>query len=63
MSSVYDRLGVRTIVNAAGPVTRLSGAPVHPEVAEAMREAALACVDMAELQAAAGAVIAEHTGA
>ena len=63
MGNVYERLGVRTIVNAAGPVTRLSGALMPEEVAEAMREAARFCVDIAELQARAGEMIAEVTGA
>ncbi len=63
MDFVYERLGVRTIINAAGPVTRLGGALMAPEVGEAMREASQACVDIAELQARAGAVIAELTGA
>lgn len=56
-------LNVQPIVNAAGPVTRLSGALMHDEVVEAMAEAAKACYDIAELQAAAGRVIAEVTGA
>ena len=61
--SIYDRLGVRTIINAKGPSTRLSGGFLHPEVAAAMAEAGSYCVDMAELQAVAGKVIAEVTGA
>lgn len=63
MANIYDRLGVRTIINASGPSTRLSGAIMPPEVAEAMREASQYCVDIAELQARAGAIIAEITGA
>jgi L-seryl-tRNA(Ser) seleniumtransferase len=62
-ASVYDRLGVRTIINACGPSTRLSGGVMRPEVAQAMAEAARACVDIAALQAAAGREIAEATGA
>src|SRR5262245_28513965 len=61
--SIYDRLGVRTIINAKGPSTRLSGGFLHPEVSAAMAEAAAYCVDMAELHAGAGKVIAEVTGA
>ena len=60
---IYETLGVETIVNAAGPVTRLSGALMDPEVTAAMAEAAGHCVDIAELQAAAGRYIAEVTGA
>jgi D-glucosaminate-6-phosphate ammonia-lyase len=60
--SIYDRLGVRTIINAKGPSTRLSGGFLHPDVSAAMAEAGNYCVDMAELHAAAGKVIAEVTG-
>ena len=34
-SGIYERLGVRRIVNAAGPVTRLGGNRIAPEVAAA----------------------------
>jgi L-seryl-tRNA(Ser) seleniumtransferase len=61
--SIYDDIGARTIVNAKGPSTRVSGGLLAPEVTAAMREAAEYCVDMAELQAAASGVIAEVTGA
>ncbi|MEZ5931503.1 MAG: hypothetical protein R3F54_06055 [Alphaproteobacteria bacterium] len=60
---IYERLGVRTIVNAKGTATRLSGGIMRPEVAEAMVQASQACVDMAELQAKASEIIAGHTGA
>jgi len=61
--TIYDELGVRTLINAKGPATRLSGGIMRREVAAAMAEASQACVDMAELQAAASARIAEATGA
>jgi D-glucosaminate-6-phosphate ammonia-lyase len=61
--SIYDRLGVRTIINAKGPSTRLSGGFLHPDVSAAMTEAGGYCVDMAELHAGASKVIAEVTGA
>jgi L-seryl-tRNA(Ser) seleniumtransferase len=61
--SIYDRYGVRTIINAKGPATRLSGRILDPEVTTAMTEAAGYCVDMAELQAGASKVIERHTGA
>lgn len=61
--SVYEALGVPVILNAAGTLTRLSGAPVRPEVTAAMAEAAAGCVDMATLQAAASRRIAAATGA
>ena len=50
---IYEELGVTPVINACGTVTRLSGGMMAPEVAEAMRQASLACVDMAQLQAAA----------
>lgn len=61
--SIYDTLGVQPVINAAGPVTRLSGAPLHPDVAGAMAEAAQYCVRIEDLQAAAGRYLAEVTGA
>lgn len=61
--SIYDRFGVRTIINAKGPSTRLSGGFLDPDVAAAMTEAATYCVEMTELHAGASKVIAEITGA
>src|SRR5215831_18234017 len=61
--SIYDTIGVRTIINAKGSSTRVSGALLAPEVTAAMQEAAQYCVDMTEIQAAASKIIAEATGA
>src|SRR3712207_4060235 len=61
--SVYAALGVRRIVNAAGPVTRLGGNRLAPEVASAMAEAAQSHVQIDELQERASAFLAEATGA
>jgi D-glucosaminate-6-phosphate ammonia-lyase len=61
--AVYRRLGVRPVINAAGTKTRLGGVPMADEVLDAMRAAAGASVDIAELQAAASRRIAEVTGA
>jgi L-seryl-tRNA(Ser) seleniumtransferase len=61
--SVYDRLGVPTLINARGTVTRLSGGMMRAEAVSAMAEASTACVDMADLQAAASREIAALTGA
>ncbi|MCS7025842.1 MAG: aminotransferase class V-fold PLP-dependent enzyme [Bryobacteraceae bacterium] len=61
--SIYDSFGVRTLINAKGPSTRLSGGFLDPEVLAAMSDAAQYCVDMAELQAAASREIAQVTGA
>ena len=61
--SIYQRLGVRKRVNGAGLLTRLGGSLMAPDVLDAMREAAGAFVDMAELQSRASDVIVRHTGA
>ena len=59
----YRKRGVRTVINAKGPATRLSGGVMRPAVIAAMAEAAQHCVDMAELEAHASQVIAKITGA
>ncbi len=59
----FEGLGVRRVVNAAGPLTRLGGNRLAPGVLEAMRDAAGANVHMDELQARAGAELAQITGA
>jgi D-glucosaminate-6-phosphate ammonia-lyase len=63
MVRLYESLGVRPIINAAGLQTRFGGGPLPEEVVQAMAEAAGACVPMEELEEAAGAIIAEVTGA
>jgi L-seryl-tRNA(Ser) seleniumtransferase len=60
---IYDDIGVRTIINAKGASTRVSGGLLAPEVTAAMAEAATHCVDMADLQAGASKIIAGVTGA
>lgn len=60
---IYETLGVRPVINAAGPLTRLSGMPLEPEVAAAMAEAAQSCVPIEDLQEAAGRHLADVTGA
>jgi D-glucosaminate-6-phosphate ammonia-lyase len=62
-ANVYQRLGLRTIVNASGPSTRLSGGIMRPEVAAAMAEASQWCVDVGELQGRASEILAQATGA
>lgn len=59
---IYDSLGVRRVVNGAGPATRLGGMRLDPRVVDAMRDASQACVRMEELQRRAGAEIAAATG-
>ena len=59
---VYQRLSVAKRVNGAGLLTRLGGSLMDAQTLDAMREAAGAFVDIAELQARAGEVVAHHTG-
>ncbi len=63
MKNIYQELGVKTIINAVGPSTRLSGGIMRPEVGEAMKAASQYCVDIALLQARACEIIADYTGA
>jgi len=60
---IYEELEVTPIINACGYVTRFSGSLMLPEVVEAMVEASKVYVSIAELQEAAGSIIAEYTGA
>lgn len=60
---IYDRFGVKTVINAAGAMTRYGGTMVDDEVLDAMKAAAKYFVHMDELQAAASKIIAERTHA
>src|SRR3954467_14085373 len=62
-TSIYARLGVRTIINARGATTAVGGTLPPPEVMAAMAEAAKAFVVLEELNAAVGEKIAAITGA
>jgi L-seryl-tRNA(Ser) seleniumtransferase len=59
----YEELGLPTVINASGTLTRLGGSRMAPETLAAMAEAAASFVPMDALQARAGEVIAEITGA
>jgi L-seryl-tRNA(Ser) seleniumtransferase len=61
MATIYERLGVRPVVNGAATLTRLGGSLMPPPVVEAMVEGARAFVPLDKLQAAAGRRIAELT--
>jgi D-glucosaminate-6-phosphate ammonia-lyase len=63
MSGIYERLGIRPLINARGTHTRLGGSIMAPEVLAAMQEAAGAYILLDELQAKASEVIARATGA
>jgi uncharacterized pyridoxal phosphate-dependent enzyme len=60
---VYARLGVRTLINAVGTLTTLSGTLMPPEVTKAMEEASHNFVAIHELQAKVGERLCALTGA
>lgn len=55
----YDKLGVTKIINAAGTYTELTSAVMPPPVRDAVAQAALHPVVLADLQQKAGAYIAQ----
>lgn len=61
--TIYDELGIPTVINAVGEHTRISGTRMRPEAAEAMQRATQAHVHLADLQSHASKLIAEVTGA
>jgi len=60
---IYEKLGVRPLINARSFSTKAGGCALPREVLEAMSQAAECCVRMDELQAAASDVISRATGA
>jgi L-seryl-tRNA(Ser) seleniumtransferase len=61
--SVYEELGVPTVVNATGTKTRIGGSRIRAEALDVMARAAESFVRLSDLQAAASDRIAEVTGA
>ena len=61
--NVYQRIGVRPLINARGTWTYFSGSLMLPEVRQAMDAASRQFVDMFELQAAVGKRLAALSGA
>lgn len=61
--NIYNRFGVRTVVNVTGTVTRLGGAHMEKETLDAIWEAGQYSVCLEELQAAANQVISRLTHA
>ncbi len=61
--TIYSKLGIRPLINAAGTYTVLSACTMPREVARAMEEASRFHVSIPELHAAAGKKIASLTGA
>src|ERR687888_1765155 len=63
VSSVYEQLGVRPVINARGNNTVLGGSTPSARVRRAMQDAERYYVDMQQLLERSGAVIAELLGA
>ena len=61
--ALYKRLGVTSIINAAGSITRLGGSRTRPETLELMSQAARMMVNIDDLNRAAGKELARLTGA
>ncbi|HEX2524128.1 MAG TPA: aminotransferase class V-fold PLP-dependent enzyme [Terriglobia bacterium] len=61
--SVYDRLGVRRVINGRSYSTKVGGCLMAPEVLQAMQDAARSFVRIEDLQESASRVIADATGA
>jgi uncharacterized pyridoxal phosphate-dependent enzyme len=62
-TSIYQAMGVRTIINGRGATTAVGGTLMPPEVTAAMAEAAKAFVVLDELNRKVGERIAAVTGA
>ena len=60
---LFEKYKLRRVINACGKMTHLSGAIVLPEIIEAAAESMKHFFVLDELQAAAGRVIADATGA
>lgn len=61
--TIYEELGVPSVVNATGTKTRIGGSRIRPEAVEAMERASRAFVRLSDLQALASERISEVTGA
>ena len=59
---IYEELGLRPFINAAGTYTMYSASLMPPEVTSAMHEASLNYVSISELQEAVGKRIASLVG-
>jgi len=59
---VYEKLGVRTKINAVGNGTAIGGSIMAPEVISAMQEASQNFIDLNDLLAKAGQYIADVVG-
>lgn len=59
--SIYEKLGVQTLINASETYTNLGGSLMDPRTLEAMREAGQHFVSLTDLQSAVNARAAELT--
>lgn len=62
MSTIYEKNGIRRVVNACGRMTALGVSTIHDEVAGVLKEAAQSYVVIEELIDKAGELISTHTG-
>src|SRR5262249_54122171 len=62
-AGVYEALGIKPVINAAGTFTALGGSVMPPEVVVAWAEASRHFVDLVELQDRVGERIAKLVGA
>src|SRR5919201_6487709 len=60
---VYERIGVRPLINATCHWTVYGGTVMWPEVIDAMVDARRSCVDMRELLDRTSAIISRYTHA
>jgi L-seryl-tRNA(Ser) seleniumtransferase len=61
--TIYEELGVPSVINATGTKTRIGGSRIRSEALDAMTRAADAFVRLSDLQARASDLIADVTGA
>ncbi len=52
LPAIYQRLGIRPVIHAAGTTTRYGGSLLRPEALEAMRQASQVLVNIDELNEA-----------
>jgi len=60
--SIYDKLGIKRIINCCGTITKIGGSKMAPEVLATMNEAANAFVDIPKFHEEAGKAIANMLG-
>lgn len=63
LMDLFEKHGVRRVINACGKMTHLGGAIVLPEIVDVVTDAMQRFFVLDEIQATAGRVIAEATGA